>query len=471
MSKPKGSKYALFPNLWEFLNLIATVLGLGTKATVWGNNKTFYESGFLPIESQSGDVNAVDILKHIVDVAQKKGKLNRFRKDAWRSIWGFGYEKSGTSYEQLAGLCIYDYIGWIRHYKSIMKIRFNEFRCVYEEYISRCKAKGNDAVNAYNPFYFNNPEFLNVLGEYIEWRKGQDVRKACINIICNFLGEDFRKKCEAKYDELFQSTLFLLSDYQNLITKDLKSWSKQDKALAFSIPFSGLAQNEKYRLYSEVFDRIVCNRDRFACNGSTHPNIWIDQFTELGYSFGWMEDKKLDDIAKQVLRKEKSKKENFEKLQSLLINSETSELVDSVKEEFGSDLEKYRESIAGTVLVKGSGRQINHVLSELSHQLPKDSIHQIRSGFVVKEILRELDILSSDSYESHLMWRATSKYYPFWGSTGYLCKQRLLPYIPRIKNFIQKHPKMIKLLLMMIVSIYSIKNKFNFKKLQQEKAA
>ena len=69
------------------------------------------------------------------------------------------------------------------------------------------------------------------------------------------------------------------------------------------------------------------------------------------------------------------------------------------------------------------------------------------------------------------MWRATSKYYPFLGSTGYLCKQRLLPYIPRMKNFIQKHPKMIELLLMMIVSIYSIKNKFNFKKLQQEKAA
>jgi len=80
MSKPKGSKYALFPNLWEFLNLIATVLGLGTKATVWGNNKTFYESGFLPIESQSGDVNAVDILKHIVDVAQKKANSIGFAK-------------------------------------------------------------------------------------------------------------------------------------------------------------------------------------------------------------------------------------------------------------------------------------------------------------------------------------------------------------------------------------------------------
>lgn len=77
MSKPKGSKYALFPNLWEFLNLIASVLGLGTKATVWGNNKTFYESGFLPIESQNGDVNAVDVLKLIVDVAQKKRKTQQ----------------------------------------------------------------------------------------------------------------------------------------------------------------------------------------------------------------------------------------------------------------------------------------------------------------------------------------------------------------------------------------------------------
>lgn len=471
MSKAKGSKYALFPNLWEFLNLIASVLGLGTKATIWGNNKTFYESGFLPIESQNGDVNAVDVLKHTIDVAQKKSKLNRFRKGFWRSVWGYGHEKSGESYEQLAKACIYDYVGWIRAYKPNMRFRFNEFRCVYEEYISRCKAKGNGAVNTYNPFYFNNPEFLNVLSEYIDWRKGQDIRKACINIICNFLGEDFQKKCEAKYDELFQSTYFASNDYQQLLKKDLKEWTLQDKTLAFSIPFSGLSQNEKYRLYSEVLERIVSNPDRFARNGSKRPNKWIDQFTELGYSFGWMEDKKLDDTAKQVLRKEKSKKEKFEKLKSLVFNSETSELVDSVKEEFGSDLEKYRESIAGTLLVKGSGRQINHVLSELSHQIPKDSIHQIRNGFVIKEILRELNVLSSDSYESHLMWRATSKYYPFLGSTGYLCKQRLLPHIPRIRDFIQRHPKMIELLLMMIVSIYSVKNKFNFKKIQQKKTA
>lgn len=469
MSKPKGSKYALFPNLWEFLNLIATVLGLGTKATVWGNNKTFYESGFLPIESQSGDVNAVDILKHIVDVAQKKGKLNRFRKDAWRSIWGFGYEKSGTSYEQLAELCIYDYIGWIRNYKSIMKIRFNEFRCVYEEYISRCKAKENGAVKVYDPFCFNDPEYINVFSEYIEWRKGQDVRKACINIICNFLGVDFRKKCEAKYDELFQSTLFLSSDYQNLITKDLKSWTKQDKALAFSIPFSGFSQNEKYQLYSVILDQIVRDPDRFARNGSKHPNKWIDQLTELGYSFGWMAEKKLDDTSKLVLRREKGKIEKLGKLESLATKLEISDLINSVKEEFGSDFEKHRESIARTVLVKGSGRQINHVLSELSHQLPKDAFHQIRSGLVIDEILRELDVLSSDSYESHVMWRTASRYYPFLGSTGYLCKQRLLPYIPRIRDFMQKHPKVVELLLIMVVSIMGAKNKFSFTKIQQEK--
>ena len=470
MSKPKGSKYALFPNLWEFLNLIASVLGLGTKATVWGNNKTFYESGFLPTENPNGDVNAIDILKNIVKEAQKKHKLGRIRNGIWRSFWGFHQGKEGQSYEQLAGYCIYDYIGWIRSYKSNMSIRSNEIGCVYEEYIRRCKAKGNGVVKECNLFYFNNPEFLNVFREYIEWRKAQDIRKACVNIICNFLGENFRCKCEAKYGELFQNTMFSSTDYQNLITKDLKNWTNQDKALAFSIPFSGFSQAEKYRLYSEVLDLIVCNPDRFSRNGSKHPNPWIDQFTELGNTFGWMEDKKLDDIAKQVLRREKSKKEKFRKLKPLVTELETSELIDSVKEEFGSDLEKYRESIARTVLVKGSGRQINHVLSELSHQLPKDALHQIRSGFVIDEILRELDVLSSDSYESHLMWRATSKYYPFLGSTGYLCKQRLLPHIPRIRNFIQKHSKVIELLLIMIVSIYGVKNKFNFKKIQQEKA-
>lgn len=60
--------------------MIASVLGLGTKATIWGNNKTFYESGFLPIESQNGDVNAVDVLKHTIDVAQKKVNSTGFAK-------------------------------------------------------------------------------------------------------------------------------------------------------------------------------------------------------------------------------------------------------------------------------------------------------------------------------------------------------------------------------------------------------
>lgn len=469
MSKPKGSKNALFPNLWEVLNLIASVLGLGTKATVWGNNKTFYESGFLPIENANGDVNAVDILKHIVKEAQRKHKLGKIHNGIWRSIWGFQRGDEGQSYEQLARDCIYDYIGWIRSYKLNMRIRLNEIGCVYEEYIRRNTKKGTEKTLGFDPFDFNNLEYIKVLNEYIDWRKGLEIRKACIDIVCNFLGENFQNKCEAKYDELFQSTMFSPSDYQNLITKDLKSWTSQDKALAFSIPFSGFSQEEKYRLYSVILDRIVSNPDRFARNGSKHPNKWIDQFTELGYSFGWMEDKKLNDTSKQVLRKEKSKKEKFGKLESLTINSETSKLIDTVNKELDSDLEKYRESIAGAVLVKGSGRHIKNVVSELSHQIPKDALHQIRSGLAIGEILKALDVLSSDSYESHLMWKTTSKYYPFGGSTGYLCKQRLLPYLPRIRGFIQKHPKMVEMVLIMIVSIYGVKNKFNFKKIQQEK--
>ena len=469
MSKPKGLKYTLFPNLWEFLNLIASVLGLGTKATVWGNNKTFYESGFLPIENANGDVNAVDILKHIVQEAQRKRKLDKFHNGIWRSIWWFQRGVEGLSYEQLARNCIYDYIGWIRSYKPNMRIHASEICSIYGEYLRRCIAKGKETVNVDNLFCFNNPEYLNVLSEYIEWRKGQDIRKACINIICNFLGENFRIKSEAKYDELFQNTMFSPSDYQNLITKDLKNWTSQDKALAFSIPFSGFSQEEKYRLYSEVFDRIVSNPDRLARNGSRHPNKWIDQFTELGYSFGWMEDKKVDDTSKLVLRREKSEKEKFGKIELLANNSEISELFDAVKKELYSDLEKNREPLAQAILVKGSGQHFKNILSELPHQLPKDAIHQIRSGHAIGEILKALDVLSSNSYDSHLMWRATSKYYPFFGSTGYLCKQRLQTFIPRIRGFIQKHPKMVELVLIMIVSFFGAKNKFNFKKIQQEK--
>lgn len=469
MSKPQGSKYAIFPNLWEFLSLIASVLGLGTKATIWGNNKTFYESGFLPIESQSGDVNAVDILKNVVTEAQRKGKLNRFRKGVWRSVLGFWRERSGESYEQLAKACIYDYVEWIRIYKPNTRFMLRELGCVYNEYLRRCSANQKDNAWKYDPFDFNNPEYVKVLNEYLEWRVEQDVRKACIDIVCNFLGEEYRKKSEAKYDELFQNTQFTSNDYQELLKKDLKEWTLQDKALAFSIPFSGFSQDEKYRLYSEVLERIVSNPDRFARNGSKHPNKWIDQFTELGFSFRWMADRKLDDSSKQVLRREKSKKKTFGKLESLVTNLETSELINSVKKEICSDLEEYRESIIGTVEVKGSGQHINKVLSELSHQLPKDAFHQIKSGQVKDEILRELDVLSSDSYESHLMWMTTSKYYPFWGSTGYLCRQRLLPFVPRLRGFIQKHPKMVELFLLMIVSIYSVKNKFSFKRIQQEK--
>lgn len=469
MSKPTGSKYSLFPNLWEFLNLIASVLGLGTKATVWGNNKTFYESGFLPMESLDGEVNAVDILKHIVKEAQRKCKLGKIHNGIWRSIWSFQCGNEGQSYEQLARHCIYDYIGWIRIYKPNMSIRSNEIGCVYEEYIRRCEAKGRGEVKVCNPFCFNDLEYLKVFNEYIGWRKERDIRKACSNIICNFLGESFRNKCEVKYDELFQSTLFSSNDYHNLITKDLKIWTNQDKTLAFSIPFSGFSQNEKYQLYSVILDQIVRDPDRFARNGSKHPNKWIDQLTELGYSFGWMAEKKLDDTSKLVLRREKGKIEKLGKLESLATKLETSDLINSVKEEFGSDFEKHRESIARTVLVKGSGQQINHIISELSHQLPKDAFHQIRSGLVIDEILRELDVLSSDSYESHVMWRTASRYYPFLGSTGYLCKQRLLPYIPRIRDFMQKHPKVVELLLIMVVSIMGAKNKFSFTKIQQEK--
>ena len=46
MNKPAGHKYALFPNFWEFLNLIASTLGVSLKE-IKDNQKTFYNIGFL----------------------------------------------------------------------------------------------------------------------------------------------------------------------------------------------------------------------------------------------------------------------------------------------------------------------------------------------------------------------------------------------------------------------------------------
>ena len=126
MSKPTGTKYALFPNFWEFLNLIASVLGLGTKATVWGNNKTFYEIGYLPVVNENGGVNAIDTLKHIVEEAQRKQKLGKFPKSPWKRYLALKALNNDKTYIELAPLCIKDYFLQIRNY-SPRSFRMREF--------------------------------------------------------------------------------------------------------------------------------------------------------------------------------------------------------------------------------------------------------------------------------------------------------------------------------------------------------
>ena len=452
MNKPAGHKYALFPNFWEFLNLIASTLGVSLKE-IKDNQKTFYNIGFLPI-SDNGGRNAVDILKHIVEIAQKRKILGVLHKGPWKSVLGI-QENSEKNYTDLAKNCIRDYLSQIIIYEPKQEF----FPREYGRYLVQ-----------YHPnalFPINDQELEKHFQDFLTYRENQHVRDICINIVCNFLGEKHREGCTEKYDKLFQQTYFSPSDYHELLNKDLKDWGDQEKAIAFSIPFSAFPKYERFRLYSEVLNRITSNPDRLAHNGSKKSNKWIDQYTELGNTFKWMMDKKLNNLAKQVLRKEKCKGEiDFGQLESLFSKIDSPELLNLLKETFRLNSEERKKELKEKLLVKGMGPYLSDALNTIFNIIPKDALDQIENTDIPTELTRLIDKIASDSRPNSPEWIGTSAIFPFLGPTGLLCKETIQQYIPILKNLVQENPGVIETILKETVS--HIKDKRNIKNNSQE---
>ena len=452
MNKPAGHKYALFPNFWEFLNLIASTLEVSLKE-IKDNQKTFYNIGFLPI-SDNGGRNAVDILKHIVEIAQKRKILGVLHKGPWKSVFGV-QEDSEKKYTDLAKNCIRDYLSQIIIYEPKQEFFLREYGRYMVQY----------HPNALFPI--NDQEWEKHFQDFLTYRENQHVRDICINIVCNFLGEEHREGCTEKYDKLFQQTFFSPSDYQGLLNKDLKDWGDQEKAIAFSIPFSASSKNERFRLYSEVLTRITSNPDRLAHNGSKKSNKWIDQYTELGNTFQWMMDKKMNDLSKQVLRKEKCNGNiNFGQLNSLLSKIDSPELLDSINESFNLNSVERKKELEAKLSIKGIDQHLNNSLKMISNIIPKDTLDQIENTDIPTELARQIDEIASDSRPDSPGWIVTSAFFPFFGATGYQCKENLQPYAPKLKKWVKENPSVIKTILKETVS--HIKDNRNIKNNSQE---
>ena len=293
---------------------------------------------------------------------------------------------------------------------------------------------------------FSDPQEWNKsFFDFISYREEQRVRDICIAIVCNYLGNEYQEECQKKYDELFHQTLFNPNDYQELLTKDLENWTQQEKTLAFSIPFGLFSYNQKYHLYSKVIERVLNNPDQLANKGSTHPNKWIDQYTQLGFTFEWMAEEKLDDISKLVLRKEENKKGfdfgKFNHLTSIVENPEIKELIEK---SFARKLEPYKESLRKEFNVKGVDTQLKRSMNEISNHIPENAKKQLEDPDFSSNLTHVLDKIESDSPTNKTDWMLLSKLFPFLGITGDLCKEKLQPYVPLLRKLIQDHTEAVK---------------------------
>jgi hypothetical protein len=225
----------------------------------------------------------------------------------------------------------------------------------------------------------------------------------------------------------------------------LENWTQQEKALAFSIPFGRFSYDEKYHLYSEVLERVLNNPNRLANNGSTHPNKWIDQFTQLGFSFEWMPEEKLDDLSKLILRKEEYKKGfDLGKFKNLIPILENPEIKEPIEQIFARKLDPYKDSLRKEFNVKGIDTQLKHTLNVISNHIPENAKKQLEDPDFSSNLTHVLDKIESDSPTNKTDWMMLSKLFPFLGITGDLCKEKLQPYIPLLRNLIQNNTEAVK---------------------------
>ena len=194
----------------------------------------------------------------------------------------------------------------------------------------------------------------------------------------------------------------------------------------------GLSPEIREQLYSEILDKIAHNYKKMTQGGKTHPNVIIDQYTELGRSFHWMLKSKLDDNAKMILRAEKSDSDEFCFLDK--VKSSFSKEINELKNNDGGISGNEFQGLDEDLYLKGNGACIRKAIFKLVKTVPKD----IAKQDPITEIERGLDILEENSNESRFAWQTISAAFPFLGATGYLCRKKLLPYIPAIRKVVKK---------------------------------
>lgn len=423
------SKTTLYPNLWELCSFIAEVIGIGVKRAVYDNHKTFFECGYMPcIHDASKTFSATSVVKNLIVKAQERKLLPIFRvPNKPLNRISFMKNHSNESYLESAEDLIKYYLHFVRTHKRKKVLDARDMGVVYYNVELRMKKA---CENAWFGEKWNQYE-SEVISEYLEWCEEQAARKNFIDVVVWFLGDSFRKKCESHYEERFQKTEFRYNDVKGVLDKDFKEWSVEDKKKAFAVPFCGENPDNRNELYSLIFEKITREYKNLSNSGRKHPNLIIDQYTELGYVFGWQCRPAISGEAKQVLRVESDDKDlnnlssklNLLKIPKEVYDLQETDVFKSVKD----DLEE-------KIKVKGMRDLFRSNIALIMGNIPENLAKQNP----VTEINQLLDELESGSPKGKFGWQIMSRQFPIFGATGYICEKKWKPYIPYLRRMATK---------------------------------
>lgn len=423
------SKTTLYPNLWELCSFVAEVIGIGVKRAVYDNHKTFYECGYMPYcRRDENAFFAVDVVKNLIVKAQERGLLPKFRvANRPLNYMGNMIDHTNESYLESAGDLINYYLLFVRTHERKKRLDKQDRRIIFYNVELRMKK-----ANEWAWFGEKWGQFeAGVVSDYLEWCEEQTARKNFIDIVVWFLGDSFREKCESHYEERFQKTELRYNDIKGVLNRNFKEWSVEDKKKAFAVPFCGENPDNRNELYSLIFEKITHEYKELSNEGRKHPNLIIDQYTELGYTFGWQCASVINDMTKQVLRMEPDDKD----LDSLVAKFKSLRMPKEIDELTNDDVFKsLQDDLKDKIKVKGIGTLIRSNVSMVIGNIPED----IAKQDPVAEINRGLDELESGSREGKFAWQVISSQFPILGATGYICEKKWKPYIPYVRKLVQK---------------------------------
>lgn len=423
------SKTTLYPNLWELCSFVAELIGIGVKRAVYDNHRTFYECGYMPYTQGSSNTNyAFDIVKNLIIKSQERGLLPKFRgPNRPLNYMGIMIDHTNESYLESAGDLIKYYLLFVRTHERKKRLDKQDMRIIY--YNTELRMKIAHEMAWYGEKW--NQYWAEVTCEYLELCEEQTARKNFIDVVVWFLGDLYREKCESHYEERFQKTELHYNDIKEVLNKNFKEWSAEDKKKAFAVPFCGENPDNRNELYSLIFEKTTHEYKELSNSGRKHPNLIIDQYTELGYVFGWQCRPAISSEAKQVLRMESDDKDLdsiVSKMNSLKIPKEVDDLTET--DVFKSVKDDLREKIK----VKGMSDLIRSNVALAMGTIPDDFAKQNP----VTEINRALDELECGSREGKFAWQVISSQFPILGATGYICEKKWKPYIPYLRQMVAK---------------------------------